>query len=182
MASAASGANLVKYFFYEAVSRELQRRRLWLLLMQLHGTWRLRHVLSLSGSSCPMFQDLTRDLRIILCATNGKNGQEAITDLKHRSALHNTTSAGGKHVPDPKGWHVTIAFKTRDQDDREVHVASHGYTIGKDNYTLKEATHTSEKSDSFPRGGKRSGKVVWPGEELLEEYEDSPIAHSHLSN
>lgn len=100
-----------------------------------------------------------------------------------RSAIHNTTSAGGKHTlhtTDPKGWHVTIAFKTRDQAAREVHVASHGYTISKDNYTLLEGTHAPEKSDSFPRGGKGSGKVVWPSEDLLEEYEDSPIAYSHL--
>lgn len=97
-----------------------------------------------------------------------------------RSAIHNTTSAGGKHNTDPKGWHVTIAFKTRDQVAREVHVASHGYTISKDNYTLLEGTHMPEKSDSFPRGGKDSGKVIWPSEDLLEEYEDSPIAYSHL--
>lgn len=94
--------------------------------------------------------------------------------------MHDTTTLDGKHVKDPKGWHGTFAFKIDDQVQRSFHVASHGYTEGKENFILKEATHTPEKADVTPRGGRRSGKVVWPTEETLEEYVDNPIAYSHL--
>ncbi|KAK6810747.1 hypothetical protein RU639_013606 [Aspergillus parasiticus] len=97
-----------------------------------------------------------------------------------RSDMHDTTTIDGKHAKDPKGWHGTFAYKADDQEEREFHVASHGYTNGKEDFTLKEATHTPEKLDRTPRGGRRSGKVVWPAENLLEEYVDSPIAYSHL--
>ncbi|KAL4934186.1 uncharacterized protein BDV17DRAFT_248553 [Aspergillus undulatus] len=97
-----------------------------------------------------------------------------------RSDMHNTTTNNGRHVVDPKGWHGTFAFKGSDQLLREYHVASHGYTDGKEDFALKEATHTSEKADSTRRGGPRSDKIVWPAEELLEEYKDSPIGYSHL--
>ncbi|PWY91864.1 hypothetical protein BO94DRAFT_533310 [Aspergillus sclerotioniger CBS 115572] len=97
-----------------------------------------------------------------------------------RSDIHETTSINGQRTKDPLGWHVTMAFKDGDQVERMFHVASHGYTNGKEDFVLKTATHTPEKTDATPRGGKRSGKVVWPAEELLEEYEDSPIAYSHL--
>ncbi|PYI30887.1 hypothetical protein BP00DRAFT_475895 [Aspergillus indologenus CBS 114.80] len=97
-----------------------------------------------------------------------------------RSELHKTTSMGGKHVEDPKGWHGTFAFKNNDQMERSFHVTSHGYTNGKEDFVLRDATHTPEKWDGTPRGGKNSGKVVWPPEEDLEEYLDSPIAYSHL--
>ncbi|EEQ87678.1 uncharacterized protein BDCG_02798 [Blastomyces dermatitidis ER-3] len=85
-----------------------------------------------------------------------------------------------RHVKDPKGWHGTFAFKADDQVEREFHVASHGYTNDKEDFVLNEATHTPEKEDKTPRGGRGSGKVVWPAEDLLEEYVDSPIGYSHL--
>jgi hypothetical protein len=97
-----------------------------------------------------------------------------------RSDIHNTTTNKGRHVIDPKGWHGTFAFKASDQLLREYHVASHGYTSGKEGFVLKEATHTPEKADNIRRGGPQSDKIVWPPEELLEEYEDSPIGYSHL--
>ncbi|KAJ5485475.1 hypothetical protein N7539_005463 [Penicillium diatomitis] len=97
-----------------------------------------------------------------------------------RSDMHNTTTSKSGHVMDPKGWHGTFAFKASDQLLREYHVASHGYTNGKEDFTLKEATHTSEKADNTRRGGPLSDKVVWPPEEFLEEYKESPIAYSHL--
>lgn len=102
-------------------------------------------------------------------------------ELSISSDMHNTTTNNGRHVVDPQGWHGTFAFKASDQLLREYHVASHGYTNGKEDFALKEATHTSEKADSTRRGGPRSDKVVWPPEEFLEEYEDSPIGYSHLS-
>ncbi|KAL1859078.1 hypothetical protein VTK73DRAFT_7597 [Phialemonium thermophilum] len=97
-----------------------------------------------------------------------------------RSDIHNTTSISGKRVVDPRGWHGTFAFKFDDQTEREFHVASHGYTTGKEEFRLINATHTPEKSDFTPRGGKNSGKVVWPEWDELEEYVDSPIGYSHL--
>ncbi|THC97155.1 hypothetical protein EYZ11_003370 [Aspergillus tanneri] len=90
------------------------------------------------------------------------------------SDVRDTTTIEGKHAKDPKGWHGTFAFKTDNQVEREFHVATHGYTSGKENFVLKEATHTPEQQDKTPRGGRRSGKVVWPAEDLLEEYVDSP--------
>jgi len=110
-----------------------------------------------------------------------KLSDPALTSGRVRSDLHNTTSKNGQHILDPKGWHGTFAFKIEDQVQRNFHVASHGYTDGKERFILKEATHTPEKADSTPRGGKNSLKVVWPespGD--LEEYKDSPIAYSHL--
>lgn len=98
-----------------------------------------------------------------------------------RSGLHNTTTRMGKHVIDPQGWHGTFAFKTEGQLEREYHVASHGYTNGKQEYTLTKATHTPEKADGIKRGGPKSRKVVWPDEESLEEYTDSPIGYSHIA-
>ena len=95
--------------------------------------------------------------------------------------MHNTTTNNGRHVVDPKGWHGTFAFKGSDQLLREYHVASHGYTTGKEDFILKEATHTLEKTDGIRRGGPLSDKVVWTPEEHLEEYKDSPIGYSHLS-
>lgn len=87
----------------------------------------------------------------------------------------------GRHVIDPNGWHGTFAFKAADQLQREYHVASHGYTDGKEVFALANATHTPEKADSSRRGGPKSGKVVWPPEAFLEEYTDSPIGYSHLA-
>jgi hypothetical protein len=94
--------------------------------------------------------------------------------------MHNTTFIKGKHAKDPKGWHSTFAFKANDQVQPESHVASHGYTNGKQDLVLKEAAHTPEKADRTPQGGKKSRKIVWPDADHLKEYVDSPIAYSHL--
>ncbi|KMU92025.1 hypothetical protein CIHG_09833 [Coccidioides immitis H538.4] len=69
----------------------------------------------------------------------------------------------------PKVGHGTFAFKDDNQVEREFHVASHGYTNSKEDFSLKEATHTPEKEDSTSRGGAGSGKVVWSAEHLLED-------------
>ncbi|KAF7182863.1 hypothetical protein CNMCM7691_002607 [Aspergillus felis] len=117
---------------------------------------------------------------VALAYATARDQQLAPKAILIRSDVHDTTTIDGKHAKDPKGWHGTFAFKVDNQVHRQYHVASHGYTDGKENFVLKEATHTPEKADGTPRGGKRSGKVVWPAEELLEEYADSPIAYSHL--
>lgn len=94
-----------------------------------------------------------------------------------RADIHDTTTINGKHTKDPYGWHGTFAFKDSEQAGRKFHVATHGYTDGKEDFTLKEASHSQEKKDSTMR---RGGKAVWPDEDELEEYEDSPVAYSHL--
>jgi len=101
-----------------------------------------------------------------------------ITAMCRRADIHDTTTINGKRQKDPHGWHGTFAFKDSQQVQREFHIATHGYTEGKENLVLKDATHTAEKKDSTPR---RGGRVVWPNEEELEEFVDSPIAYSHLS-
>ncbi|KAL1953050.1 hypothetical protein VTO42DRAFT_3722 [Malbranchea cinnamomea] len=73
-----------------------------------------------------------------------------------------------------KAGMVRSPSKTGDQVDQEFHVASHGYTNGKEDFVLEEVIHTPEKKDSTPRGGAGPGKIVWPPEHLLEEYVDSP--------
>ena len=66
--------------------------------------------------------------------------------------------------------------------ERSFYVASHGYTGGREDFELTEATHTSEKPDSTWWGRKGSTKIVWPKEADIEEYKDSPIAYSHLED
>ncbi|KAJ0418187.1 hypothetical protein BJY00DRAFT_315236 [Aspergillus carlsbadensis] len=97
-----------------------------------------------------------------------------------RSDLHMTTSHGGKHIPDPIGWHCTIAFKSEDQITRAYHVTSHGYTKGKDDFSLAQAIHSEEKPDNTPRGNPKAKRVVWPPEHELQEYEGSPVAFPRL--
>jgi hypothetical protein len=94
-----------------------------------------------------------------------------------RSDLHDTTSVNGVWQKDPDGYHCTLAFKDGSQVERDFHVASHGYTAGKEDFTLRKATHTQEKKDTTKR---RGDKVVWPPEHRLEEWQDSPIAYSHV--
>lgn len=101
--------------------------------------------------------------------------------IQIRSDIHETTTMDGKHGKDSRGWHGTFAYKDSVQMDWEFHIALHGYTDGKENFTLMEATHSPEKGDSTPWDEKKSGKVVWPVKEgALEEYVNSPIAYSHL--
>lgn len=87
----------------------------------------------------------------------------------------------GKWMKDPRGWHGTFAFKDGKQLEQQLHVASHGYTTGRESFALVESTHGSEKPDDTPRGPKPSEKVVWPEEEDLLEYKESPIGYSHLA-
>ncbi|EEQ34592.1 hypothetical protein McanMca71_002445 [Microsporum canis] len=122
----------------------------------------------------------TKTALVALAYATARTEQLAPEAILIRSELHDTTTIDGKRVKDPKGWHGTFAFKDGGQVKREFHVASHGYTNGKEDFVLKEASHTPQKADNTPRGGKDSGKVVWPQEKFLEEYVDSPIAYSHL--
>ncbi|POR37769.1 Uncharacterized protein TPAR_02035 [Tolypocladium paradoxum] len=78
-----------------------------------------------------------------------------------RSHLHNTTSSGGKHRKDPKGWHITLCYKDARQLAGDRHVASHGYVTDTASWAFREATHAGEKADSTI---KSSGKPVWPSD------------------
>ncbi|KAF2850917.1 hypothetical protein T440DRAFT_423722 [Plenodomus tracheiphilus IPT5] len=115
---------------------------------------------------------------VALAYATARDQQLAPQAILIRADIHDTTTINGKRQKDPHGWHGTFAFKDSQQVQREFHIATHGYTNGKEDFTLKEATHTPEKKDATPR---RGGKVVWPEEGELEEFEDSPIAYSHLS-
>ncbi|KAI1905539.1 hypothetical protein LOZ12_006742 [Ophidiomyces ophidiicola] len=117
---------------------------------------------------------------VALAYATARNLQFAPKAILIRADLHESTTINGQYSRDPKGWHGTFAFKDENQIKHEVHVASHGYTSGKEDFVLKEAVHTDEKNDDHPRGGKNSDKVVWPNNNDLEEYVNSPIAYSHI--
>ncbi|PVH93025.1 hypothetical protein DM02DRAFT_634897 [Periconia macrospinosa] len=95
-------------------------------------------------------------------------------EVSIRSDLHDTNSTGrGNYGKDPKGFHVTFCFNDSEQEKTKMHMTVHAYTSGKGDYTLKEAVQRPEKPDNTHRKNDRS---VWPeGEEVLEEYEDSPV-------
>ncbi|RMD44834.1 hypothetical protein DV735_g420, partial [Chaetothyriales sp. CBS 134920] len=123
----------------------------------------------------------TKQRAVALAYATAREQKLAPSKILIRASLHDTTSiGGGKHARDPNGWHLTLAFKDKEHEAIGYHVASHGYTAGKNNFTLVRATHGNEKPDDTPRGGRDSGAVVWPKEEDLVEYKDSPIAYSHL--
>ncbi|KAK2758833.1 hypothetical protein FQN54_003525 [Arachnomyces sp. PD_36] len=118
---------------------------------------------------------------VALAYSTARDQKLAPKEVLIRSDVHDTTTIDGKRGKDPKGWHATFAYKDSDLVEREFHVASHGYTDGKEKFTLTDATHAPEKKDNTPRGGKKSGKVVWPDKKgALEEYVNNPIAYSHL--
>ncbi|KAJ0422997.1 hypothetical protein BJY00DRAFT_310596 [Aspergillus carlsbadensis] len=128
---------------------------------------------------------------VALAYATARDRQLAPKKILIRSDIHENTIKNGQYVKDPGGWHGTFAFKDSDQVDRSFHVASHGYTNGREDFALAKATHDPEKSDQTPRGvrrsqnnksdgGKEPEKVVWPEERFLVEYVDSPIGHCHL--
>lgn len=92
-----------------------------------------------------------------------------------RSGSHNTTSINGKHQEDPNGWHLTFCYKDQQQLANDVHTACHGYTPGKDVWTLVKSTHAGTKFDSVL---KRNGKPVWPSEDELEVAPE--IGYGHI--
>lgn len=94
-----------------------------------------------------------------------------------RSDIHDTTTTQGRTAKDPHGWHGTFAFKDSSQVQQEIHITTHGYTLGKDSFTLAMAMHTPEKADSTLR---KNGREVWPDEADLEVYEHSNVGYSHL--
>ncbi|KAG5931393.1 hypothetical protein E4U53_001800 [Claviceps sorghi] len=96
--------------------------------------------------------------------------------ILNSSDLHRTTLVKGQVMKDK--WHGTFSFKDKNQEKRNCHVTTHGYTEGRDDFILKEAIHMPEKPDDTI---KADGKVVWPAENKMEEYEDSPIGYCHLS-
>lgn len=91
-----------------------------------------------------------------------------------RSREHPTTSRGGRHQPDPLGWHVTLCYKDEAQMSRGTHAASHGYVKGKGDLTFVKATHEGEKLDSVL---KSNGKPVWPSENELDVAPEIGYGH-----
>lgn len=124
--------------------------------------------------------ELRRQLVSLAYAT-AREQMLAPSKILIRSSLHRTTSvSGGRHAIDPKGWHITLAFKDKSQELVGIHLTSHGYTDNKDTFVLKEAVCREVKPDDTPRGPIDSEKVVWPSDMELDEYKDSPVAYSHL--
>ena len=149
-------ADLVQIFFYigNTISDERKRRLMDLAYATaqdqlLHHTWgNMRrhthapsvilvtwHIYALSMLCC-----LISRWKCILT-----NHQSGLTFTK-------TTTANVRRVIDTEGWHATFAFKTKYQVKRFAHTTGHGYTIGKDNFTLRKTTQDLEKSDATPRG------------------------------
>ncbi|KAM3511246.1 hypothetical protein MY11210_005115 [Beauveria gryllotalpidicola] len=127
-------------------------------------------------------EDRVKQQAVALAYATARELKLAPSMILIRAGLHRTTSIAGKHVLDPDGWHLTMAFKDQELEARGFHVASHGYTNGQQDYVLDHGTHTAAKRDDTPRGPVGSGKVVWPDESELVEYENSPIAYSHLTD
>lgn len=52
------------------------------------------------------------------------------TEVFIRADLHDSTSIGGRWVPDANGFHATFSYKTAAMAAESKHVASHAYTFG----------------------------------------------------
>lgn len=165
MSTSQGGANLVRYFFYAGTTIKESRKQA--LIALAYATAREQYIapkaILIRFVSAFADSPLLKLIRIIA-----------------RADIHDTTTILGRHQKDPQGWHGTFAYKDASNVIRELHESAHGYTTGKDDFTLKEATATLAKKDSTPRGGPKSGKIVWPVEADLVEYHDGPIAYSHL--
>ncbi|KAK1234536.1 hypothetical protein PQX77_002259 [Marasmius sp. AFHP31] len=97
---------------------------------------------------------------------------QLITILKKASSAHDTTTAGGNHIKDPNGWHLTFCYKNEIQVANNTHTACHGYIPSKTDFTFVKATHAGQKADATL---KRNGK---PAASDLEEAPD--VGYSHL--
>ena len=97
------------------------------------------------------------------------------TEVFIRADLHDSTSIGGRWVPDANGFHATFFYKTAAMAAESKHVASHAYTFGGDTYSLKEAVADAPKPDTVLR---KRGNVSWPPMEALEEWIEEGPAHA----
>lgn len=86
----------------------------------------------------------------------------------------------GEYGIDPDGWHGTLCLKSSNQVDGKKHVTMHAYTTGQDDYDLTFASDTPEKADSTVRKKGKVPKVVWPSEEDLDEWDESPVTFPYL--
>ncbi|KAK2873795.1 hypothetical protein FQN49_002058 [Arthroderma sp. PD_2] len=57
-----------------------------------------------------------------------------------------------------------------------THIASHGYVDSKLDSHIREATHSPEKADSTTT--KRTGRAVWPADELI--HFEIEVAFGHV--
>lgn len=79
--------------------------------------------------------------------------------MRTRADLHDTKKEKGKYVPDPMGFHATMACKTAELEAHDTHVVCHGYTKGRDEWALAAATFAGAQDDNFRLP---SSKVAWP--------------------
>ncbi|KAG5959136.1 hypothetical protein E4U57_000871 [Claviceps arundinis] len=93
-----------------------------------------------------------------------------------RSKVHDTTwsESTRRYIKDPKGYHVTISYKTEDHMHSGTHITCHGYVWSRECMIFKEATFANEKPDTVL---KKDGRFVWPSEEDLWRAPDIYTGH-----
>lgn len=120
---------------------------------------------------------LIRYVNYLMMQYQKKKRKKVAKYTVNRSGSHNTTTINGRHQEDPNGWHLTFCYKDQEQLQNNQHTACHGYTPGRDIWTLEKSTHAGTKSDSMP---KKNGKPVWPSENELEVAPE--IGYGHISS
>ena len=98
-----------------------------------------------------------------------------LTDIS--GDIHAGKKIKGKYLPDGKGAHLTISYKTQEHLGRGTHITAHAYIFNSITMKLRQSCPRSEKEDSTL---KPSGKAVWPTGDEIREVES--IAYSHLEN
>ncbi|EAS34167.3 uncharacterized protein CIMG_05191 [Coccidioides immitis RS] len=88
------------------------------------------------------------------------------TAILIRSGIHGTTTIGGKYQKVPKGEHLTLCFKDGEMSEKGTHVASHGYVNSRQDWEIREASHSPEKHDATVARG--TGRAIWPAEAMFE--------------
>ncbi|XRM48690.1 hypothetical protein ABZX51_011605 [Aspergillus tubingensis] len=91
-----------------------------------------------------------------------------------RSVVHSTTNIKGRIQKDPLGPHVTLCYKDERHLANGTHVACHGYVEGPNSLKYVKSTHVGEKVDTWV---KKSGGIVWPPEEELDEAPQIGYGH-----
>ena len=100
----------------------------------------------------PLNDDDAEDL-INAAYTTAKKADPAVSEILIRSGIHSTTWATDRYVPDRP--HITVSTKTPRQVRERKHRSLHGYTRGKNDYKILEATpNEAEKDDgaTWPNG------------------------------
>ena len=112
-----------------------------------------------SGIGLSFLHDYTSVLHV--------NYKNILKIILRSGPAHSTTTIGGQYVQDPLGNHFTFCYKDENQKQAGTHIACHGYTPSAIDYTLTQATFTTEKPDKTRK--KRNGKYVWPAVADLDD-------------